>query len=76
MMPGFREEWTLPTLLRKDGEPSFQMEYRTPQEAFVMVRTWTPADQARARFWVDGKDKGYSFRFLDRRWRHDHRPHS
>jgi hypothetical protein len=21
MMPGFREEWTLPTLLRKDGEP-------------------------------------------------------
>jgi hypothetical protein len=75
-MPGFREEWTLRTLLRKDGEPSFQMECRTLQEAFVLVRTWTPADQARARFWVDSKDKGYSFRFLDSRWRHGHRPHT
>ena len=69
MMADFREEnWALPALLSKDGEPSFHMECRTLQEAFISV--WPTADQARARFWVTGKKKGYSFRFLDRRWRH------
>jgi hypothetical protein len=40
------------------------------------IGRWPTADQARARFWVTGKDKGYSFRFLDRRRRHGHRRHS
>jgi len=67
-MPDFGEkDWAVPTLLSKDGEPSFRMECHTLQEAFVRVERWPTADQARARFWVTGKDKGYSFRFLNRR---------
>jgi hypothetical protein len=76
-MPDFREEdWGLPAFLSKDGEPSFRMECPTLQEALAKVERWLAADQARARFWVTGKDKGYSFRFLDRRWRNGRPRHS
>jgi len=40
-MPDFKEEdWALPTLLSKDGEPSFHMECHTLQDAFVRVEKW------------------------------------
>ena len=47
------EDWILPTLLSKDGGPSFRVECHTLQEAFVRVGKWPPADQARARFWYN-----------------------
>jgi hypothetical protein len=76
-MPDFGEEnWALPSVLSKDGEPSFRIERRSLQEALVEVKTWPTADRARARFWVTGKHKGYSFRFLERRWRRGHPGHS
>jgi hypothetical protein len=50
------------TVLRKDGDPSFNMACPTLHEAVIEVKNrWSKDDQEKARFRVSGRGYEYSW---------------
>lgn len=62
-MPAYNpKDRNLPTVLLKAGDQSFTpMECHTLAEAVVEVARWSGDEQAKARFRIIGKDKGYEY---------------
>ena len=54
------------TLLVKEGDQSFApMVCATLGEAVIEVARWSEAEQAKARFRIAGKDKGYEYSWAE-----------
>jgi len=60
------EDFNRLTILRKDGDPTFEMVCPTLLEAIIEVKDhWSSDDQARARFKVAGKEYLYAWSDLE-----------
>jgi hypothetical protein len=66
-MPKFDpEDINLQTVLHKHGDRAFQpMVCGTLGEAMLEVGRWPKSEQAKARFRITGKDKGYEYTTAD-----------
>jgi hypothetical protein len=66
-MPKYnRKDAYLQTILVKDGDRSFKpMTCATLAEAVIEVARWSEAEQAKARFRITGKDKGYEYSWAE-----------
>ncbi|MGC1715666.1 MAG: hypothetical protein WA776_14045 [Xanthobacteraceae bacterium] len=66
-MPKFNlEDINLQTVLVKAGDRSFTaMVCPSLAEAVIEVARWSEAEQAKARFRITGKDKGYEYSWAE-----------
>jgi hypothetical protein len=66
-MPEYNpKDINLQTVLVKDGDRSFTpMVCPSLAEAVIEVARWSEAEQAKARFRITGKDKGYEYSWAE-----------